>query len=120
LAHLGSLDSFDITEGGTQAGRFLLEALEKNKLESAKAAIQIYDRLIPKENFGGEYSSLKWFAEYLLADEKGKANYFESKLDQEYFDFFAANNFAVLKEYIQRKYKLANFEDNAFLGLLVK
>jgi ubiquinone/menaquinone biosynthesis C-methylase UbiE len=111
LAHLGSLDSFDITEGGTQAGRFLLEALEKNKLESAKAAILIYDRLLPKENFGGEYSSLKWFAAYLLADEKQKSNYFDSSLTKEYFDFFAANNFAVLKEYIQRKYKLANFED---------
>ncbi|MGK7947350.1 MAG: class I SAM-dependent methyltransferase [Xenococcaceae cyanobacterium] len=111
LAHLGSLDSFDITEGGTQAGRFLLEALEDNKKESAKAAIQIYDRLIPIENFGGEYTALKWFADYLLADKKEKANYFDSGLTKEYFEFFAANNFAVLKEYLQRKYKLANFED---------
>lgn len=110
LAHLGSLDSFDITEGGTQAARFLLEALENNKKESAKAAIQIYDRLIPRENFGGEYTALRWFAQYLLANEKEKANYIDSVLTKEYFEFFAKDNFAVLKEYIQRKYKLAEFE----------
>ena len=109
------MDSFDITEGGTQASKFLLKALETNqednKKELAKAAIQVYERLIPIENYGGEYTALKWFAEYLLANKEEKNNYFDSHLTKEYFDFFAANNFAVLKEYLQRKYKLTNFED---------
>jgi aminoglycoside N3'-acetyltransferase len=39
LIHLGSLDSFDITESGKRAAQHVLNALEKKDLVSAKAAI---------------------------------------------------------------------------------
>jgi ubiquinone/menaquinone biosynthesis C-methylase UbiE len=111
LVHLGSLDSFDITEGGVQAGKFLLDALENENKDSAKAAREIYDRIIPLENYGGEYTALQWFAQYLLASDTQKEKILADKYHREFFNFWAENNFANLKEYIQRKYKLKEFED---------
>ncbi|QHU81888.1 hypothetical protein D3800_00050 [Microcystis aeruginosa NIES-298] len=67
IIHLGSIDTFDITEAGKQASKFLLDALNNNNLEAATAASTVYDRIIPKENYGGEYTALQWFAWYLLA-----------------------------------------------------
>lgn len=111
LVHLGSTDSFEITEGGTQAAQLLLKSLETKQTDSARVAIQIYARLIPKENFGGDYTALQWFSEYLLAPEVAKQKFLTDKFVSSYFAFLADNNFATLKEYLQRKYKLENFPD---------
>ena len=73
IVHLGSLDSFDRTEAGTQAARLLLDAAETGRLESAREAIRIYQRIVPTENFGGEYTALQWLAEYLTADREEQA-----------------------------------------------
>ncbi|WP_190369524.1 class I SAM-dependent methyltransferase [Anabaena sp. FACHB-1237] len=111
LVHLGSIDSFDITEGGVEAGKFLFNALETGNNDSAQAASKIYDRIIPLENYGGEYTALQWFAKYLLASNSEKEKILADKYHREFFNFWAENNFANLKEYIQRKYKLKEFED---------
>jgi ubiquinone/menaquinone biosynthesis C-methylase UbiE len=111
IVHLGSLDSFDKTEGGIQAGKFVLEALEKKDKEAAKKAIDLYNLLIPKENYGGEYTALQWFAQYIVATDAQKQEFFQDKLARDYFEFWGADDFANLKEYIKRKYKLATFED---------
>lgn len=111
LVHLGSIDSFDITEDGIRAARLLLDALENRNLESATAARQIYSEIIPKENFGGEYTALQWFSDYLLASREEKLNFLQDKFTASFFRFFAENNFANLKEYLKRKYKLGEFQD---------
>src|ERR1700722_14671404 len=74
LVHLGSIDSFTITEQGTLAGRYLLNALEKlDPAEAVKAKV-IYDALTPKEHYGGEYTALEWFCHYLMgSDEERQA-----------------------------------------------
>jgi predicted methyltransferase len=106
IVHLGSLDSFDRTEAGTQAARLLLDAAETGRLESAREAIRIYQRIVPTENFGGEYTALQWLAEYLTADREEQARLRTDRYANEFFHLFGDNEFAVLKEYLRSKYKL--------------
>src|ERR1700686_4819969 len=69
LVHLGSIDSFTITEQGTLAGRYLLNALEKlDPAEAGKAKV-VYHAIIPREHYGGEYTALEWFCDYLLGTD---------------------------------------------------
>src|SRR6202521_3871685 len=69
LVHLGSIDSFTITEQGTLAGRLLLNALEnKDPAEAGKAKL-VYHAIVPKEHYGGEYTALQRFCDYLLGAE---------------------------------------------------
>lgn len=111
LIHLGSLDSFDKTELGTSAAKHLLTGLETNNMKDVSEALAIYKQIIPNENFGGEYTALQWFCEYLLAPEKSKSAFFSEPCSRDFHDFFAANDYAVLKEYLQRKYHLKKLDD---------
>lgn len=111
LLHLGSIDSFDITPGGVDAARGLLSAIENDRPGGARTALDIYGRIIPAENFGGEYTALEWFCHYLLAFEADKAKMLEDDLVASYFHFFADDHFATLREYLKRKYKLAKLGD---------
>ena|GEM_PF-227340 len=112
LVHLGSIDSFDITEGGTRAARQLLEALETGRPEPASNALAAYRQLIPSENFGGEYSALAWFCEYLLLPEAQRAEVLRDPFVKAFYDLFAEDNYSTLKEYLGRKYRLREFEDS--------
>lgn len=109
--HLGSIDSFDITEGGTKAAANLLDAVEKNDPASAAVAMDIYEKIIPDENFGGEYTALQWFSEYLAASEDKRRELLQDPFDAYFYHYFAENDYAVLKEYLQRKYHLAKIGD---------
>lgn len=111
LLHVGSNDSFAITEDGRQAARYVWEFLETKNPSAGNAAIQLYQQLIPKENYGGEYSALQWFCEYILASDTEKKKFLEDPYVASFFEFFAVDDFATLKEYIQRKYRLVSFED---------
>src|SRR6266404_4800427 len=70
LVHLGSIDSFTITEQGTQAGRLLLTALQNKTLDDPMKAKVIYEKIIPIEHYGGEYTALEWFCDYLLGSDQ--------------------------------------------------
>ena len=72
LIHVGSLDSFDITEGGKKAARLILEHLDKPDPDKLNEAIDVYEKIIPNENFGGEYTALEWMCKYFLMDDKKK------------------------------------------------
>lgn len=118
LVHVGSSDSFAITPEGRQAATDLFEALgaaerqETAKMtEKAKSALAIYAKIIPRENYGGEYTALQWFADYLLADNAKKAEMTTEPLTNEFFKMFGGNNYQVLKEYLQRKYRLKDTGD---------
>lgn len=113
LLHLGSLDSFDVTENGKRAGRHVLDGLEnKAKMpESARAALDVYRQIVPKENFGGEYTALEWFCDYFLASPEEQQKLVADRYTAAFFHFFADNNFAVLREYLIRKYHLAILGD---------
>jgi ubiquinone/menaquinone biosynthesis C-methylase UbiE len=112
LLHLGSIDSFDITDGGKRAAKRLMAAVEEKDLLFARSAQSLYEKLIPAENFGGEYSALQWFCEYLSStNEQQKAEMLSDPFNKSYFDFFADNDYAVLKEYLNRKYRMERIQD---------
>jgi predicted methyltransferase len=106
LVHIGSLDSFDITPSGIAAASLLLHALSQSDLESARAAINIYENLIPTENFGGEYSALLWVAKYFAGSDEVKRAMTEERLAAEYLAYLSEDDFAKLKFYLVRKYRL--------------
>jgi ubiquinone/menaquinone biosynthesis C-methylase UbiE len=112
LVHLGSIDTFTITEQGTLAGRFLLSALKTKDLSYARKAKEIYETIIPKEHYGGEYTALEWFCDYLLGNEDSRKEQLADRYHKSFFEFFSANDFANLKEYLTRKYKLKKLADS--------
>lgn len=102
--HLGSLDSFDITEGGKAAGRNILEYLENGDIELLKRAKHIYDELIPNENFGGEYTALEWLCNYWIAPEDVKEAFMTVPMVESFYELLAKDDFYNLKWYLNRKY----------------
>jgi precorrin-6B methylase 2 len=106
LVHVGSNDSFSMTKDGTQAARLILNYLETKDPKNAIAAIDLYDKLIPVENYGGEYTTLQWFCKYFLAGDNAKQQFLGDKFVANFYDFFAENDYARLKEFLERKYSL--------------
>jgi SAM-dependent methyltransferase len=111
LVHLGSIDSFTITEQGTQAGRLLLTALQNKTLDDPMKAKVIYQRIIPIEHYGGEYTALEWFCDYLVSTDQQRQEMLADRYHRSFFEFFSANDYANLKEYLGRKYHLSKFSD---------
>lgn len=118
LVHLGSLDSFDRTRKGTDAARLVLDSVEHSRAESAEKALMIYNQIIPGENFGGEYTALQWLCEYLLASPEEKARRLADKHVASFYHLLADNNYAVLREYLRRKYKLGGSGEDTDEALL--
>ncbi|HJV65347.1 MAG TPA: methyltransferase domain-containing protein [Geomonas sp.] len=111
LVNMMSVDSTNLTENGIKAAKLFYDFLEKGNRKSAEEASQIYDQIIPKENFGGDYTALQWLIRYSLAPKAEQQHFAKNIYDQGFLDFFAANDYAQLKEYLIRKYKLANMQD---------
>ena len=112
LTHLGSLDSFDITTGGKRAGGIILEYLNGGLKDNASLnkAIAIYDKLIPNENFGGEYTSLQWLCRFWLAPEEAKRDLMSQPMLESFYDLLAAEDFRDLKMYLSLKYHYREME----------
>ncbi len=104
IIHIGSLDSFDVTEGGKSAAKNILEYLEHGKDRSLRSAIDIYDRIIPTENFGGEYTALQWICKLLLSQKEIRDETLSHPFVESWFDLLAKDDFANLKDYLKRKY----------------
>lgn len=111
IVHVGGNDTFAITPDGRQAGKFLFEALTGNDKESARQAIAVWQRIIPTENYGGEYTALQWFAQYFVADRTEREKMVADPLVMEFFQLFADKNYDVLKEYLKRKYHTQDIGD---------
>lgn len=111
IVHVGSNDTFAITPNGRKAGQLLFEALTKNNKDLARQAISIWNEIIPRENYGGEYTALQWFATYFVADKPEREKMTAEPFANEFFLLFADKNYAVLKEYLKRKYKAQNIGD---------
>lgn len=112
LVNMGSVDSTALTEDGIQAAKMLFEYLDtKKNPQLAKNAYDIYTRIIPRENYGGDYTALQWLIDVMLAPKDKQAKMLASKYDQSFYEFFSSGDFAQLKEYLQRKYKIGNLQD---------
>jgi ubiquinone/menaquinone biosynthesis C-methylase UbiE len=106
LIHIGSLDSYDITKPGIAAAKLALEALETKNIDIARRAIDQYNTIIPQENFGGEYTALQWFCEYIAATPQQQKKMLSDPLTAAYYEFLGKNDYDLLKSFIKYKYKL--------------
>ena len=106
LIHIGSLDSYDITERGIEGAKLCLNVLNNKDRNDAINTVRYYDNLIPHENFGGEYSALQWFCEYIAADESAKKDMVADPLVKAYYDYLGDDDYALLRDYVEQKYKL--------------
>lgn len=111
LIHLGSLDSFDITEGGKKAARLILEYLKDGKEAKLHKAIDVYEKIIPNENFGGEYTSLEWLCKYFLADDGQKAEQTSLPMVKSFCRMWCDNNYDNLITYLNYKYHIKEYGD---------
>lgn len=111
LVHMGSVDSTALTEEGTKAAKLALDFLENKNVESAQSAMKIYDDIIPKENYGGDYTAMQWLITCALSSETERAKMMTDKTFESFYEFFADDDFGQLKEYLKRKYKLGNLQD---------
>lgn len=110
MIHLGSLDSFDITEGGKTAGHLILDYLDTGNLELLKKAKHIYEELIPNENFGGEYTALEWLCNYWLAPEDIQKEFLSVSMVESFYELLTKDDFYNLKWYINRKYHFIDID----------
>lgn len=110
LIHLGSLDSFDITEGGKAGGKCILKYLETGSREALYEAVRIYDRLIPNENFGGEYTALEWLCKLWLAPLEEQKRLLSYAPVKSFYEFLQRDGFSSLKWYINRKYHFVEID----------
>lgn len=109
LIHLGSLDSFDITSGGTRAAEQVLKFIETGDKAAAQRAIDIYDRIIPDENFGGEYTALKWIVNLLLEPEATrKEKFLQDPQVEGFYLMLSDDKWAPLRAYLKDKYHLGD------------
>ena len=107
---LGS-QAFEASPEAVTAARHLLQALAEKNVEEAAAAEAIYRRLIPVENFGGEYTALQWFAETFRATDAERQTLIGDRYTASYYHTFADADYAVLKEYLKRRYHIAPLID---------
>lgn len=117
LLHVGSSDSFAITQDGRAAATLLYNALEEKAkdpekaLADERASSATYARIIPLENYGGEYSALQWFDDYLSSPPDQQPAFLTDPQVKFFFQKFSENDFALLKEFLIRKYRLKDLGD---------
>lgn len=112
LVHLGSLDSFDITEGGKEAAGLILSYLEDHDESHLEKAINIYEELIPNENFGGEYTALEWMCRFWRAPQEAKEKMLSVPLYNSFWHELTDNDCDNIRTYLQYKYHYIEYDDN--------
>lgn len=111
LIHVGSLDSFDITELGKKSAQLILEYLDKKDPDDLSEAIDIYEDIIPNENFGGEYTALEWLCKYFLMDDEKKREIEKTPAVGSFKDMMLKDDCDNLRTYIQYKYHIVEYPE---------
>lgn len=106
IIHIGSLDSYDTTEKGILGAKMLINVLNTKNKEDADETVKYYDTIIPKENFGGEYTALQWFCKYVGATSDKKQEMLKDPLTKAYYEYLGDGDYKLLKNYVLYKYKL--------------
>lgn len=108
VVHIGSLDSYDITDRGIDAANYVYDFMGGGDRSLAEVAIKKYDELIPAENFGGEYSALQWLCEAKLATEQQLREMLKDPLTKSFYHYLTDDSCRVLRYYLLHKYKLGS------------
>ena len=102
----GAAPTAGFTDGGQNAAKLFVTALETKQNTDIENAISAYEKLIPTERIGDEYTAFKWFLNLLRSDEDVKAKMLEKDIVREYNEYFAKDDYALLKKYLYYKYEL--------------
>lgn len=108
VVHIGSLDSYDITDKGIDAAQYVYDFLGNGDTSLANIAIEKYNDLIPQENFGGEYSALQWLCETMVAPENIRNEKLSDRLSRSFYNTMTADSCKISRYYLLHKYKLGN------------
>lgn len=108
VVHIGSLDSYDITDRGIDAANYVYDFMGGGDRSLAEVAIKKYDELIPAENFGGEYSALQWLCEARIASPEQRHEMLKDPLTKSFYHYLTDDSCRVLRYYLLHKYKLGN------------
>lgn len=108
IVHIGSLDSYDITDRGIDAAQYVYDFMGGGDRSYAEIAIHKYDELIPEENFGGEYSALQWLCEARLASDAEREKMLADPLTRSFYHYLTDDSCRVLRYYLLHKYKLGD------------
>lgn len=93
------------TRGGVAAARKVADYLQTKDPAACREAVAMYTELEPRENHGGEYSSLRWFCTWAVADATERARMRAENRDGDRFlRWFEKDDFAPLSEYLGVKY----------------
>lgn len=108
IVHIGSLDSYDITDLGIDAANYVYDFASGGDRSLGEIAIKKYDEIIPKENFGGEYTALKWLCKALLAAPTQLESMLKDPLVRSFYHKMTDDTCKVLRYYLLHKYKLGS------------
>ncbi len=108
IVHIGSLDSYDITDRGIDAASYVYDFMGGGEKSLGEIAIKKYDEMIPTENFGGEYSALQWLCEAKLADDAKREEMLKDSLSRSFYHKMTDDSCRTLRYYLLHKYKLGN------------
>lgn len=108
IVHIGSLDSYDITDKGIDAAQYVYDFLGSGNRSLANIAIEKYNDLIPQENFGGEYSALQWLCEAMTASDSEREQMLSDRLSRSFYKTMTADSCKISRYYLLHKYKLGN------------
>lgn len=108
IVHIGSLDSYDITDRGVDAASYVYDFMGGGDRSLGEIAIKKYDELIPTENFGGEYSAIQWLCEAKLADDAKREGMLRDPLTRNFYHKMTDDSCRTLRYYLLHKYKLGN------------
>jgi len=107
LVHFGNIASGPgLTLEGREAAKVFHRALDRHDKDSARAAMGLYQDLIPKERFGDEYTAFLWYCEYILASLGEKQHLLADRFVADYFQALGGEDFTILKTYVRYKYAL--------------
>ena len=108
IVHIGSLDSYDITDKGIDAANYVYDFAGGGDRSLGEIAVKKYDELIPKENFGGEYSALQWLCKAKLASQVQLDSMLADPLSRSFYRKMTNDSCKVLRYYLLHKYKLGS------------
>ena len=97
---------FNESPEGIAAASLLLRWLNTGDSAAAQESLVTYRALSERENFGGEYTTLQWLCEYILADEQGRLIMLENDDGRRFVEFFGAHSWGPLRDYLTGKYGL--------------
>lgn len=66
--------------------------------------MDIYNEIIPNENFGGEYTALRWICMLWLFPDEAGSKFLSHPEVESWYELLSQNDFEKLREYINYKY----------------